>query len=289
MRFAKYSGLILKVGQYGDKDGVMKIECDLFSCFTEEQETLFFGGNTVLKIKGILQWAKGQWRKYDKYMEPINALIRMINGLSMAGQPITSKKSSQRVMKAIVCDVLRTLSGDNHDSKTPKYIQDLVMYHLTSASCVRLLYHELITEYQWLDCILKSGNSNTLNIANIAVLLSHSDEVTFMMPADVPLSVDWDENILSLWKMELDVIIRCVWPSTVPQNTVSQFTYFLQSNTLWNTFHGQRIYPESLLLNMFGSNFNELSEGLYESRMLRMIQCLTPIRQPVAGICAPSS
>ena len=279
MGFAKGSGLILKVGQYGDKDGVMKIECELFSCFTEEKETLFFGGDTVLKIKGILQLVKGQWMKYDKYMEPINALIRMINGLSMAGQPITSKKSSQKAMKAIICDVLRTLSGNNYDAKTPKYIQELMMYHVTSASCIRLLYHELITEYQWLDCILKSENTNTLNIANIAVLFSHSDELTFMMPEEVPLNVDWDENIVSRWKMELDMLIRCVWPSTVPQDTVTQFTYFAESNASRDMFYGQRIYPGSLLLNMFGSNSNALSEGLYKSRTQMMIECLTPVFQ----------
>ena len=60
-------GLVVKLGQSATKNArkVMKFECELFSCFPEEQETLFLGGKTELRIKGIIQYLSG-WRQYDK-------------------------------------------------------------------------------------------------------------------------------------------------------------------------------------------------------------------------------
>lgn len=58
-------------------------------------------------------------------------------------------------MKTIICDALRTLTVHRNHAETPKYIQNLVLYHQSCTSSVRLLYDELKSEYQWLHCILK--------------------------------------------------------------------------------------------------------------------------------------
>ena len=82
---------MLSVGQYQDKDDVRKFDCAPFSCFSES-EILFFGGDTVLRINGIIQYAGGKWMKYHKFMEPINAFSRMMDGFSVRNLTISNKK-----------------------------------------------------------------------------------------------------------------------------------------------------------------------------------------------------
>ena len=65
---------MLKLEYY--TDGCMKFKCAPFSCFPEEQETLYFGGETVLRIQGITHRAATQHLSYDKFMEPINVCTR---------------------------------------------------------------------------------------------------------------------------------------------------------------------------------------------------------------------
>ena len=137
LRFATESGLVLKMGQYQDKDQVMKFECAPFSCFAEERETLFFGGDTVLRIKGILQWAEGRWMTYDKYMEPINAFSRMMDGFSVRNQPISNRKRDQKVMTRIIRDIFLSLIFQQGLSETPRYIRDLVEFHHSAATRVQ--------------------------------------------------------------------------------------------------------------------------------------------------------
>ena len=285
LKFATASGLVLKVGQYQDKDDVMKFECALFSCYPEERETLFFGGDTVLRIKGILQWADGKWRHYDKYMEPINAFCRMMNGLSVKQQLITTKKSSQKTMKIMICDVLRSLIWEQHDVKTPKYVQNLVRYHLLSVSNVRLLYEELITDYQWLHCILKTDgariNTETdsesdsdsesqeiegaenLNIVNIAVLFCHCDDITFIMTEGAqftePQCSFLIKDIVSISEMSLDINVRFMWPSSVPEPVKSQISE--ASIAFYGTDCQRRFDGNSVLFT--------ISESLYNADTLK--------------------
>ena len=133
----------------------MKFACEVFSCFPEESETLFFGGDTILRIKGIIKLTNGIWKHYDKYMEPMNAFSRMMNGLTVKGQHITTKKSNQKVMKVILRDVLRNMVGQSDVSETPKYIEKMVLFNHSASSSVHLLYDELMSQYEWLHCILK--------------------------------------------------------------------------------------------------------------------------------------
>lgn len=123
MEFATNYGLILKLGPHEAKHEhdylAMKFECAVFSDFPEEKETLFFGGDTKLKIEGIIQWARGKWRHYDKYMEPINAFNHLIHGLPLKGQAIlTTKKRSKKLVLDLMSDLLRPLLLDCNTNDT---------------------------------------------------------------------------------------------------------------------------------------------------------------------------
>ena len=264
----------------------MHFECDVFSCFPEERETLFFGGDTVLRIKGIVQWAEGKWRPYDKYMEPINAFCRMMNGLAVREQPIATQKSSQKAMKFICADILRALMWQQQDVKTPKYVRNMVLYHHSNASRVRLLYDELLTVYQWLDCILKSESAEHLNFANIALLFCHSDDITFLMPEDKDLSESecsaLINDIVSISFMALGVQIRLLWPTTIPNATRSRLTNasmrFYQANCQ------QHFDSKTISFITANSNFNVEAQDLFQRRIQQMIQHLSFVPVLVAPL-----
>ena len=184
---------------------------------------MFFGGETVLKIKGALQWVNDVLMKYDRFMEPINTFSRMMNGLPLKEQKIMNHKKSQKVMKVLIKDILRTLVLLRYECESPKYIQDLVLFHHASTSRVRSAYDELVSAYKWLDCMVKHDASNTLNITNIAVLFCHSDAVVFMMSTDYILSEpECDaivEDLVIISEMALAVKISFVWNSGMPQDS----------------------------------------------------------------------
>ena len=272
----------------------MHFECDVFSCFPEERETLFFGGDTVLRIKGIVQWAEGKWRPYDKYMEPINAFCRMMNGLAVREQPIITQKSSQKAMKLIAADILRALMWQQQDAKTPKYVRNMVLYHHSNASRVRLLYDELLTVYQWLDCILKSESADCLNFANIAVLFCHSDDITFLMPKEKDLSETecsaLINDIVSIAFMALGVQIRLLWPTTVPKTTKSRLTN--ASMGLHQAKYQHHFDSKTISFTTTNSSFNVEAQDLFQRRIQQMIQRLShvpisnaPLKEKVAQSC----
>ena len=285
LKFATASGLVLRVGQYQDKDDVMKFECALFSCYPGERETLFFGGDTVLRIKGILQCADGKWVKYDKYMEPINAFCRMINGLSVKEQLIITKKSSQKAMKTMICDFLRSLIGQQQDVKTPQYIQNLMRYHLSSTSNVRLLYDELLTDYQWLHCILKTDGAriNTeiegaenLNIVNIALLFCHCDDITFLMAEGAqftePQCSSLINDIVSISEMSLDINVRFMWPSSVPEPVKAQMSE--ASIAFYDTDCQRRFVGNSVLFSISESPYSDDTQKKFRSQVAMMMKQL---------------
>ena len=107
MEFATSFGMILKLCTLDSREQVMKFDCAAFSCFPGERESLFFGGKTVLKIEGIMQYAEGQWQYYDKYMEPINAFNHMIHGLSLKGQAILSLRTQRKIFLRLIQDRLQ--------------------------------------------------------------------------------------------------------------------------------------------------------------------------------------
>ncbi len=59
-------GLVLELTHYKDNYDVFNFDCSILSDFDTEKETIFFGGNTVLKISGIWQYIR-EWISYDSH------------------------------------------------------------------------------------------------------------------------------------------------------------------------------------------------------------------------------
>ena len=206
-------GLVMKLGQSHTTSGneVNKFDCEEFSCFPEERETLFFGGDTELRIKGIIQWTQNGWKSYDNFMEPINAIHRMMNAKSLRNQVdwtnATGKKriQNEKRMNCIVKDLLGARLEQN-EMECPQYVMKLASYQKSSTKNVRLDYIELKRGYQWINCILKSGKCEdskkqieTLNVSNIAVLFNHAESITFVVSGEYDLKEEeWESLVIDL-------------------------------------------------------------------------------------------
>ena len=260
----------------------MKFDCELFSCFPDERETLFFGGDTVLRIIGIIQYVGDSLVNYAKYMEPINAFSRMMNGLSVMEQPILTRKKHQKAMKWIIKDILRAIVWQLHQAEAPEYVRNLVLFHHSCASCVRLLYHELLSEYEWLNTILKSTSNDTLNIANIAVLFCHSDDITFMMEEDGMLSgaecLSLIHDMITISEMSLDVNIRFMWPSSMPKSMRSRLRN--ASLGLYGAACQCQFDDQSVTFSVADSKFSEDAQIAFQSRIESMIKQLSYVPPP---------
>ena len=170
-------GLVLKLQAART---VLKFECEKFSCFSEEKETLFFGGDTELRIKGIMQCVQGRWRKYGKFMEPIDALSRMITAKTLRDQHIWNNKKAQKWMRMILRDHMNRQRTVRGKLEVPDYVHSLVSYQLSSTEHVRLNWNELKSGYQWMSDVIKSED-NLLDIKNLSILFSDSASITFVV------------------------------------------------------------------------------------------------------------
>ena len=294
LQFATESGMILRVGilnkklrrqqtdpsnpfmeQLQDNVEVMKFDCERLSCFAEEKEVLFFGGDTVLRIKGIIHHDQGKWMKYDKYLEAINVFSRMMDGFSVKNQPIVNRKRDQKMMKHIVKDVLHSLLLRLSETKTPKYVHELVLFHHSAASHIRLIYDELLTEYKWLDSILKNNAAvdvSTLDIANIALLFCHSEKITFLMSDDYDLNdvecFNLMEKLVLMAEMGLEMTVHLKWSTDLPEATVSNLRrYGLGVN--------YRFDKHSVTFTVENAQFGLEAQQRFTSRIESMIEALS--------------
>ena len=190
---------------------VMKFDSKRFSCFPEEEETLFYGGDTELRIKGIEHWTHGRWKRYDKFMEPINALNLMIKSKPLRDQPIWTNLKTQKKMNCIVRDYLYEKLSQSDNMKCPQYVSSLVSYQMSSQEHIRLNWNELKIGYQWMSCMLRADD-NQLDIGNLAVLFAASSSITFVASDGVDLEEEeWESVINGLSKvhtMGLSMSIR---------------------------------------------------------------------------------
>lgn len=81
---------------------------------------------------------------------------------------------------------------------------------MSSTPNVRLIYGELMVVYDWLHCILKSKNANTVDITNIATLFHNAEIITFVLDEKDKMGSDeWKAVASSFAKMyELGLSMR---------------------------------------------------------------------------------
>ena len=92
-------------------------------------------------------------------MSPVHAFMRMVRGKSLKDHSVLNKKHCQKRMNRIISDALCSAEDvevqleNPLKSPTPKYVRELMFLDLSKRP-VKLLYNELLTQHQWLHCIL---------------------------------------------------------------------------------------------------------------------------------------
>eukprot|EP01083_Nonionella_stella_P278444 946882_1 len=175
------AGFVMEFREYMDTYDVVKFDCHAFSAFPLERESLFFGGDTVLRIRSIRHIVDRQWANYKKYIEPLNAIFRMINGLPIAKQPILTNKKYQRTMMKLFRYMLcaYTFAIDPMSNQTTAvllcpYIEKILKYNVFNNE-MKLRYNELLTQYTWIESIFttkacpKCGHRTQKNQSSIDV------------------------------------------------------------------------------------------------------------------------
>eukprot|EP01084_Bolivina_argentea_P250383 419457_1 len=105
------NGLVLELQHYRNTYDVFKFDCYALSDYDTERETLFFGGNTVLQISCIWQPFKTKWISYGKYMIAIDAILRMIHGVTIKNHKILENKKHQQTMYELLNHIFCDFNG----------------------------------------------------------------------------------------------------------------------------------------------------------------------------------
>eukprot|EP01084_Bolivina_argentea_P317398 550312_1 len=228
------TGLVFEVSQYKQTYDVFKFECSKLSAFDTEKEVLFFGGNTVLKVSSIWKWTHGNWLSYRKYIEPMDCILRMINGLSIADKQIVSNVKQQHIMSNLINYVVESLTFENkYHFDCPSYIEKLLTNY-ASKSVIKLKYDELINGYHWLDSkLIQTNNDNRalVSISKICVLFCIADQIVFIMPDNYILDDTECESLISdiasLSQMNMVTSINLKWSTEMPQSNISNINKYL--------------------------------------------------------------
>lgn len=139
-------------------------------------------------------------------------------------------------------DLMQTLKGEKESNKMsntkqkiiPQYISGLIKSQTSNKPHIRLLYGELVKEYKFLHCILKSKTAKTVNIANIAVMFRKAEVITLVLnEGDRIRSGDWQSltmDMNKIYEMGLSTKIRfdlSRYPSDERETTYNNAVSFL--------------------------------------------------------------
>ena len=191
--FASLDGIVVDLGPYKElKTPICGINTSKISCFPEEKEILFFGGDTLMQINDIWQQENSvssllHWNQYNDH-------IRAIQGvMSLAVGTLCASGVCYNVRDMIVEMMLYSLSlCEEHPKEMPsmkaQYIRKLFEYQLNSMPN-RITYDwvELVDEAKWLHpVVLKNPESESadkmLDFWNLCFLFPATKFVTVTLP-----------------------------------------------------------------------------------------------------------
>ena len=158
----------MELCKYKDNE-VSYFDCDAISCFDQEKEAFFFGGNTILRIYSI-HHCINPWKNYKYYIEGIQNIIKIINGLKIEKKSMTKK--GKETMKQIL--KYKLPQNNYYISNLTDYIEKLINHHISEIpSQINFYFYELMNEYAWLkELIVKDKKNNLLNISNLCNLFN---------------------------------------------------------------------------------------------------------------------
>eukprot|EP01084_Bolivina_argentea_P319336 553889_1 len=277
--FAKDGGLIFELRNYKDDIyDVFKFECSRLSAFDREKEVLFFGGDTVLRLSSIWQWYNGKWKCYRKFVEALNSIIRMINGLPIGSPHVVTNKKYQQ----FICYMLtHRLNSQPSTFNLPPYIEELLSHH-TSKSVITLNFNDLVNECKWMSKILMKQSDTEqilISISNICILFSTSDEIVFLMPngycVDDVVCKSLINDLGTIANMGMSINIKLKWPTQIPSKNRFSINKYLQQ--LMRSNWTREFSRDSVLFECGVSSYNISAQQLFQSKAAQLIS--VPLRK----------
>ena len=119
-------GMILVLERH-ENTNILYYDCEYISAFDDEAECLFFGSDSILKIKTIKD-IKNEWKDYLYYLQSIHCLLRLIKSIDYDDKLIHSKQFKKAMREMILNRI-----HNNAKYNVPKYISNLLQYHLINA------------------------------------------------------------------------------------------------------------------------------------------------------------
>ena len=153
------------------------------SCFQHEKEVLFFGGDSVLRIRNIKRHESGSWRSFAKDITALQSIYSLLTG-----SPLPTAVTFQ--IKDIVLSMLQSVLDNDfleYVSMSP-YIKSLLHHQLYSApNHIELDLSILMADYGFLSSILMKNSypkQTLLNFVNLSELTPLSQQFTIVVPKD---------------------------------------------------------------------------------------------------------
>ena len=91
-------------------------DCQFISQFDYEDEYLYFGGDSILKIVTIKD-IKNNWADYKYYLQGIHCFFQLLKGIGYNENLMSSNTKKAIIMLA------------NNDIRLPEYVQTLLKHH----------------------------------------------------------------------------------------------------------------------------------------------------------------
>eukprot|EP01084_Bolivina_argentea_P320152 555460_1 len=201
--FTDSSGLVMELSRYNEY--ISGLDCSVLSSFDHEKEVLFFGGETIFRLRSIFQWYKRKWTSYKHYVNAIQTIINIAQG------SITWNSTYTNDIKNIIGHLLPDLYVDSE--QIPPYIESLLNYHVSHLTNeIEYDYRELMHQYTWVQHIFVKDD-NIPNVANACNLFPKTSGVTFIMSQDHAMDLKYCTSIVSeLLKVQNnDVVVQFAW------------------------------------------------------------------------------
>merc|ERR1712150_329223 len=203
LRFSD-GGLILKLSKFrATLDVVMHINCGPFSCH-DENEFLFFGGDTILRIGCIMQAIGLDWNVYDKYIKCLEAMRSIVQSHGHMSSP----HCNDSLLTEILTDLIPFVQGDpDYSPTTPQYILKLLHHQISSIHHIHLHYTYLV-ECNWMPSALKY-DGDSLDFKMIAVLFENAQSITYH--CDSMETIDWGmvaKGLSDIYMLGLRMTVR---------------------------------------------------------------------------------
>ena len=189
-------------------------ECFYFDCrfvsTYNESELLFFGGDSILKIVTIKRINDSQWVDYIHYLQAIHFLLTL-----MRGGDYTEIKLSNNAQKQLI-NMIKYKLNTNKKNKFPKYIIELLSYHMMNApKSITINLKEFTNSSHILrDLFVKLDG--TLNLVNIIKLCPVTNDIVIQLPNNYI----FDDIFINSLYDELNEL-----SSSIYRNKMIQFIY----------------------------------------------------------------